>query len=338
MAEYPEPIDPGEPIIPERSPIEICPGPSPTRRPLEPDPSRKPLTPEADPPEPIYEPQPQPLSGGANQPPGKPPTTTLGTPAMPGPNPSGGIARNDEPQTATQSQRSKDRPVKKTALCVFKPVDEISQYNSFRSGIHPPDRTRPFGIVVSLEGYSCYVAMLRDEYPDRSEADCRAAAWSFILNHQIHHFLIDRAVSTLEMAFQIAGRPLGHNVWQQFHLAYRQHPNGCSPLEESLCCAYSRRNAVKGLDPLTDALIVKQPIAYRQQSSDGKKIIAGRTNLSHGQGVSLLLGNYLNPHSRQRAVGLHGLMLYKNHLNGTSGDLYIADGSERKKIPVHLAK
>jgi len=338
MAEYPEPIDPGEPIIPERSPIEICPGPSPTRRPLEPDPSRKPLTPEADPPEPIYEPQPQPLSGGANQPPGKPPSTTLGTPAMPGPNPSGGIARNDEPQTATQSQRSKDRPVKKTALCVFKPVDEISQYNSFRSGIHPPDRTRPFGIVVSLEGYSCYVAMLRDEYPDRSEADCRAAAWSFILNHQIHHFLIDRAVSTLEMAFQIAGRPLGHNVWQQFHLAYRQHPNGCSPLEESLCCAYSRRNAVKGLDPLTDALIVKQPIAYRQQSSDGKKIIAGRTNLSHGQGVSLLLGNYLNPHSRQRAVGLHGLMLYKNHLNGTSGDLYIADGSERKKIPVHLAK
>jgi len=257
---------------------------------------------------------------------------------MPGPNPSGGIARNDEPQTATQSQRSKDRPVKKTALCVFKPVDEISQYNSFRSGIHPPDRTRPFGIVVSLEGYSCYVATLRDEYPDRSEADCRAAAWRFILNHQIHHFLIDRAVSTLEMAFQVAGRPLGHNVWQQFHLAYRQHPNGCSPLEESLCCAYSRRNAVKGLDPLTDALIVKQPIAYRQQSSDGKKIIAGRTNLSHGQGVSLLLGNYLNPHSRQRAVGLHGLMLYKNHLNGTSGDLYIADGSERKKIPVHLAK
>jgi len=52
----------------------------------------------------------------------------------------------------------------------------------------------------------------------------------------------------------------------------------------------------------------------------------------------LLLGNYLNPHSRQCAVGLHGLMLYKNHLNGTSGDLYIADGSEQKKIPVHLAK
>jgi len=299
MAEYPEPIDPGEPIIPERGPIEICPGPNPTRRPLEPDPSRKPLTPEADPPEPIYDPQ---------------------------------------PQTATQSQRSKDQLVKKTALCVFKPVDEISQYNSFRSGIHPPDRTRPFGIVVSLEGYSCYVAMLRDEYPDRSEADCRAAAWRFILNHQIHHFLIDRAVSTLEMAFQVAGRPLGHNVWQQFHLAYRQHPNGCSPLEESLCCAYSRRNAGKGLGPLTDALVVKQPIAYRQQSSDGKKIIAGRTKLSHGQGVSLLLGNYLNPHSRQCAVGLHGLMLYKNHLNGTSGDLYIADGSEKKKIPVHLAK
>jgi hypothetical protein len=328
MAEYPELIDPGEPIIPERIPIEICPGPNPTRRPLEPDPSRKPLTLKADPPEPIYEPQPEPLPGGADQPPGKPPKTTVGTPAMP----------DDDPETATQSQRSKSRTAKKTALCVFKPVDEISQYNSFRSGIHPPDRTRPFGLVVSLEGYSCYVAMLRDEYPDHSENDCRSAAWRFILNHQIHHFLVDRAVSTLEMAFQVAGRPLGHNIWQQFHLAYRTHPDGCSPLEESLCCAYSRRNCGKGLARLTQALIKKQPIDYRQQSSDGKKIIADRTNLSHGQGVSLLLGNYLSPHSSQRAVGLHGLMLYKNHLDGTSGDLFIADGSGKKMIPVYLAK
>ncbi len=338
MAEYPEPIDPGEPIIPEQSPIEICPGPNPTRTPLEPDPLKKPLTPKADPPEPIYEPQPQPLPGGADQPPGKPPTTTLGTPAMPEPDPSGRHTRNDDPQTATQSQRSNSRPVKKTALCVFKPVDEISQYNSFRSGVHPPNRTRPCGIVVSLEGYSCYVAMLRDEYPDHSEKEYRAAAWGFILDHQIHHFLIDRAVSSLEMAFQVAGQPLGHNVWQQFHLAYRQHPNGCSALEESLCCAYSRRNCGKSLAPLTQALIKKQPITYPQQDKGGKVIIAGRTNLSHGQGVSLLLGNYLSPYSRHRAIGLHGLMLYKSHLDGTSGDPYIADQGEKKMIPVYLAK
>ena len=338
MAEYPEPIHPGEPIIPEQSPIEICPGPNPTRGPLAPDPLRKPLTPNAAPPEPIYEPQPQPLSGGADQPPSKPPTTTLGTPAMPGPDPSGRDIRNDDPQTAAQSPRSNSRPVKKTALCVFKPVDEISRYNSFRSGVHTPDRTRPFGIVVSLEGYSCYVAMLRDECPDHSEKECRAAAWGFILDHQIHHFLIDRAVSSLEMAFQVAGRPLGPNVWQQFHLAHRHHPNGCSALEESLCCAYSRRNCGEDLAPLTQALIQKQPITYQQQSLNGKEIFTDRTNLSHGQGVSLLLGNYLNLHSRQRAVGLHGLMLYKSHLNGTSGDLYIADGSKKKMIPVYLAK
>lgn len=338
MAEYPELIDPGEPIIPERIPIEICPGPNPTRRPLMPDPSRRPLTPKADPPEPVYEPQPQPLFGGADQPPGKPPTTTVGTPATPEPDPSGRNPRNDDPQTATQSQRTKGRPVKKTALCVFKPVDEISQYNSFRGGIRPPDRNRPFGIVVSLEGYSCYVAMLRDEYPDRSEDDCRRAAWRFILDHQIHHFLIDRAVSSLEMAFQVAGRPLGHDIWQQFHLAYRTHPNGCSPLEESLCCAYSRRNCKANLAPLTQTLIGKQPTYYQQQTPDGKETIAGRTNLTHGQGVSLLLGNYLSPRSRQRAVGLHGLMLYKSHLDGTSGDLYIADGSKKTMIPVYLSK
>lgn len=217
-------------------------------------------------------------------------------------------------------------------------MDEISQYNSFRSGINPPDPIRPFGIVVSLEGYSCYVAVLRDEYPEYSEEDCRAAAWRFILNHQIHHFLIDRAVSTLEMTFQVAGRPIGSNIWQQFHLSYRNHRHGCSTLEESLCCAYSQRNCAKGLGSLTLALSHKQPVTYQQHTPDGKNVIVGSSILTHGQGVSQLLGNYLNPRSRQRAVGLHGLMLFRNHINGTSGDLFVADKYKKKKIPVYLAK
>jgi hypothetical protein len=315
MNDIPNPIRPLPPITPEPTPIEIAPGPKPTRPPLEP--ISDPMAPDAPAPEPLRDLLPS--SGGGDA--GVPPTV----------------------RTATAYPEGQPKRV-----CEFRPVDEISQYNSFRGGKKTGHDSRPFGVVISHMGYSCYVATLRSMHPGLREDDYREAAWQFIVNHQIHHFLIDRAVSTLEGAFAVAHRSLPSDLWRCFHSDCGRTHLGFSALEESACCAYSLRNAEKPHRQLALTLTRKQPAGYGEQSDDGTQILAHPTNPTHQQGVSQLLSEYLDTNASQRAVGLHGLMLYKNHITGTGGDLHIAlpqtqsqsgrTGSNKLTLQIYLAR
>lgn len=307
-----EPIEPCQPIFPEPSRIDISPGRDPELPPLEP--GSEPLSPSAPPPEPMMdlEVEPEAAGGGARKPPSDP--KIAGSPEF-------------------------DKPGWRKTVN-FPSVDTISQYNSFRSGVTKPDWQRRFGVVVSRKGYSIYVAALRDCHPGLGEQQFRQAAWDFIVNHQIHHFLVDRAVSSLEMTFRVANEQLPHGVWQRFHQQYAGRSPHFSTLEESCSCAYSLRNAKPQHKKLALTLARLQPSGYQQQSDDGKQILMQPENLSHQQAVSQLLGTYLNQSTRQRALGLHGLMLYANHLRGTNGDLFIADqfSTSKQELQVFMAK
>lgn len=309
-----EPIEPCEPIFPEPTPIEISPGRDPELPPLEP--GSEALSPSAPPPEPIMdlevEVEPEAAGGGVRKPP--PVIKFAGSPEF-------------------------NKPEWKNTKG-FPSVDTISQYNSFRGGVTHPDRKRPFGVVVSRVGYSLYVAALRKLHRGHSEVDYRQAAWNFIVSYQIHHFLVDRAVSSLEMAFQVANKPLSHNVWQRFHQQLSGRSQHFSTLEESCGCAYSLRNAQPQHKDMALTLARLQPSGYQQQSDDGKQILMKPKDLSHQQAVSQLLGTYLNQSTSRRALGLHGLMLYANHLRGTNGDLFISDQHSTRKyeLQVFMAK
>ena len=319
MSDEFDPIYFPEPIIPEPYPIEISPGQDPDRRPLEPDPRHQPLTP-FDPPPPLPEEfEPQPAEGGAGAPPAGPKLTSV---------------------SSSPDDRGGNGSPLQDPTCEFLPVDDISQYNSFRNGSRYSRSSGPFGIVVSLEGYRCYVATLRRQKPGFTESEYRQAAWRFIVDHQIHHFLIDRAVSTLEATFMVASKNLPHDIWHSFHYVHAQSPQGYSTLEESSCCAYSLRSVTGRHRELALSLTQLQPDGYRRQSENGKQILAKHSPLTHQQATSTLLSTYLDRSGSRRAIGLHGLMLYGSHTNGTKGDPYFSEPHTGKKraIPIYLAK
>ena len=65
-------------------------------------------------------------------------------------------------------------------------------------------------------------------------------------------------------------------------------------------------------------------------------ISACRGPVSHQQAVSELLSEYIRDRNG-RALGLHGLMLYKNHLNGTGGDHYFSIAGKKVELSVYYA-
>jgi len=301
-----DPIEPCEPLVPEPTPIEVVPGPVPTRPPLI-QPSRDPL--KEIPPTPTIRPDPDPEGSGegdGNKPPNGPPT-------KPG-EPRKDDGDDDEPPTKPEPQKLR-RTQLRVAQCVFEPVDSISQYNSFRSGNSRRHRGRPFGIDISLDGYSCYVATLRAEHPGHHENDYRRAAWYFIWNHQRFHYRVDCAVFALERAFEIAGKPLSSSVWQQFHILVGGSPNRCSALEESLSCAFALRQCKDQLShELTLTLVRKQPKAYQQQTDDGKYILTTGNRQTYQKATSQLLSRYLDLQLRSPfyAANLHTLLTVDN--------------------------
>ncbi len=75
---------------------------------------------------------------------------------------------------------------------------------------------------------------------------------------------------------------------------------------------------------------------HQQQSDDGKQNLMKPKNLSRQQAVSQLFGTYLDQSTSRRALGLHGLMLYADHLRGTDGDLFISDQHSTRKYELQV--
>ena len=208
----------------------------------------------------------------------------------------------------------------------FPSVDEVSNYWSFRDH-------KKFGIAVSKKGLDLYAAEVVHKNPTISAVDARLIAEDFIVQHQFHHFLVDRAVATLESV-------LGRERWLPMQQNFSRSRSGFSALEESLSCAYARRQikseiSKKGFKTLLEL----QPKGYQLCSGDGKKIKTIGGDATHKQALSTLLSGYAQktetPH--ERSLGLDGLMLYKSHLNGTGGDPYYARAGVKEKIKIYYS-
>ena len=208
----------------------------------------------------------------------------------------------------------------------FPSVDEVSNYWSFRDH-------KKFGIAVSKKGLDLYVSEVVRKNPTISAVVARLIAEDFIVQHQFHHFLVDRAVATLESI-------LGRERWLPMQQNFSRSRSGFSALEESLSCAYARRQikseiSKKGFKTLLEL----QPKGYQLCSGDGKKIKTIGGDATHKQALSTLLSGYAQktetPH--ERSLGLDGLMLYKSHLNGTGGDPYYARSGVKVKIEIYYS-
>ena len=208
----------------------------------------------------------------------------------------------------------------------FPSVDEVSNYWSFRDH-------KKFGIAVSKKGLDLYVSEVVRKNPTISAVVARLIAEDFIVQHQFHHFLVDRAVATLESI-------LGRERWLPMQQNFSRSRSGFSALEESLSCAYARRQikseiSKKGFKTLLEL----QPKGYQLCTEDGVKIKTTGGAVTHKQALSTLLSGYAQqtetPHAR--SLGLDGLMLYKSHLNGTGGDPYYARSGVKVKIEIYYS-
>ena len=208
----------------------------------------------------------------------------------------------------------------------FPSVDEVSNYWSFRDH-------KKFGIAVSKKGLDLYAAVVTRQNPMISPVVARLIAEDFIVQHQFHHFLVDRAVATLESI-------LGRERWLPMQQNFSRSRSGFSALEESLSCAYARRQikseiSKKGFKTLLEL----QPKGYQLCTEDGVKIKTTGGAVTHKQALSTLLSGYAQqtetPHAR--SLGLDGLMLYKSHLNGTGGDPYYARSGVKVKIEIYYS-
>ena len=299
-----DPIDPGEPLVPKHEPIEITPGRPPNFNP----PKIKPSAPrkfDADAPE-IKEPDL--MSEGSDG--RKPPTV----------------------RTMNGYEWPKWQMPNGKWTFPLQSVDEISCYVSFRGqkGNYPVGRK--WGIWVSQEGYEKYASALKINNPKLLWRECCQAAWGFIISHQANHFLVDRAVATLEVAIEVNTRSSQY-LWNNFR---KLNQRSYFALEESVACAYSIRNAKRSHAKHYKVLLDHQPDGYKICSPDGKKIKSD-PELSHQQAVSRLLSLFLDPKTRYRALGLHGLMLYKDHLKGTGGDIFFTIDGHKSEIEIHDA-
>jgi len=241
----------------------------------------------------------------------------------------GGSTNNPNPPFGTGTRGGGSKSDKDPI--VLPSVDEISTYWSFRN-------SDKWGIAVSKNGLYQYAYCIQDKDLRLTHTQAVNVARTFIVEHQVHHFLIDRAVCTLEAVLSISsGTNRSYSHWEKFHSKLRGSGMPYSSLEESLSCAYARRQLKKGESATGFAtLLGHQPQGYQLMSDDGSQIKTSAGLVSHQQAVSELLSEYIRDRNG-RALGLHGLMLYRNHRNGTDGDRYFTIDGKKEELFVYYA-
>ncbi len=287
-----------QPFIPEPRKIEIWPGVPTDKKPVPLEgPGRE--VREVNDPQPSHTPQPQ--TGGSGK---------------------GGRGSNLPPAPSFAPENDDDDAFG----AKFPSVDEVSNYWSFRDH-------EKFGIAVSKKGLDLYAAEVVRKNPTISAVDARLIAEDFIVQHQFHHFLIDRAVATLEAV-------LNQELWLPMQIVFSRNTWGFSPLEESMSCAYALRQSknpkvINGFK----TLLAQQPKGYQLCSGDGTKIKTIGGDATHKQALSTLLSGYVQRTEtpQKRVLGLDGLMLYESHLDGIGGDPYYARAGVKVKIQIYYS-
>lgn len=296
-----------QPIFPEPRIIEIWPGVPTEKKPIPLEGPGRPVREVNDPP-PSLTPQPQTGGSGkggrgSNLPPASTVASNDGFPKIP---------KSQQPSASSEQK--------------FPSVDEVSNYTSFRN-------PKKFGISVSENGLEKYADAVKKDNPTISAVDARLIAEDFIVQHQFHHFLVDRAAATLESV-------LNEELWFPMQNVFSKNTWGFSPLEESMSCAYARRQIKSEISKKGfKTLLALQPKGYQLCNSDGKKIKTTGGEVPHKQAFSTLLSGYAQrtetPH--KRVLGLDGLMLNENHLDGIGGDPYFSVNGNKEKIKIYFS-
>lgn len=188
------------------------------------------------------------------------------------------------------------------------PTEALAFYRSFRHD----GKWGVFILKTGLESVTRSMCMM-----GATPLDAYTAARYFLQNHETAHFLVDRAVLTLESALQIATAQK-RDLWAAYN---RRHH--ASMLEEAVANAYAHRMARGVARDLVATFAKTQPAGYRD--IDTGRPGTGTTWGSFQQSESQLLSDYLvqgGHEGGQRAVGLHTLMSYNDLRHGTNGDTY----------------
>ena len=229
---------------------------------------------------------------------------------------SGGNGRNGRPPTAPYP----DEPMP--------PADILAWYVTFRS----LDR---WGVYISRQGRRTVAhALLRTGANPQAAHD---TSWYLLRNHETAHFLVDRAVLTLESSL-LAATGRRPTLWLD-----RKNVLRPDDLEEAVCNAYAYRMAAAHRSPLLKQIkhfMRNQPAGYRDLDFDtrGRGRNASPDGLTRYQAESQLLTNYLagSTGSVPRVVGLDSLMGYKHPETGTDGDMLLrVSDHEKRQLPVY---
>ncbi len=190
------------------------------------------------------------------------------------------------------------------------PTDALAWYLSFRA-------EGKWGVFITRRGLLHVASFLvHCGVPPRKAYEY---ARYMMQNHETAHFLIDRAVLTLELnaALVSGGRP--PKYWMNYH--YRHRPY--SDLEEAICNAYAYRMADKTAQRFLKLFMIRQPHGYSDFALG--MTVAGLNSPSFQQSESQLLSDYQvekQSEGKNRVIGLHSLMQYTDPRKGLKGDLY----------------
>lgn len=206
------------------------------------------------------------------------------------------------------------------------PTDALAWYLTFRS-------SGLWGVFITRRGL-LHVAtfMVRCGVQPRKAYEY---AHYMLQNHETAHFLIDRAVLTLELnaALLSGGRP--PKYWIDYHRRHRPY----SDLEEAICNAYAYRMADTTAKRYLKRFMERQPHGYSDFAMG--MTVATHNSPSFQQAESQLLSDYQvekQSEGKKRVIGLHSLMQYTDPLKGLKGDLYFSrpGKSGKETLPVWL--
>ena len=208
-----------------------------------------------------------------------------------------------------------------------RPIDALAWYFTFRS-------SGKWGVFITRDGLLQVGSFFVRQ--GATPNDSYQIARYLLQNHETCHFLVDRAVLTLETAMSHATKNYPPPLWLNYgrrHLPYSQ-------LEEAVCNAYAYRMADPGAKKFVRAYIERQPSGY--SDVDFSRAHAGTTIGTFQQSESQLLSDYQvgnrTHEGMSRVIGLNALMLYRSQLEGKNGDLYFTQAGKKtkEKLPVYL--
>lgn len=206
--------------------------------------------------------------------------------------------------------------------------DHLAWYVTFR-------RLEDWGVYVSRKGRAELAHFLVQQGADAQRA--HDASWHLLYNHEVCHFLVDRAVHTLEASLRAeSGRTA--DLW-----LHRARTVRNDDLEEAVCNAYAYRMAAMHRGAPLGAIrefVKHQPRGYRDVDFDspGRGRSASAIGMTRFQAESQLLTSYLtrSVSTAQRVVGLDSLMGYRNRETGTDGDVILRVSDNLKRVlPVY---